>query len=72
MQFEKAFAYIIISKIVGCAPKWVKFNARGAYLTLGNRYRYTIFIDNGLIYKKWGCKNFLFPWGFLQKIIKKH
>ena len=26
----------------------------GARMTHGNRYTYTIFIDNGLIYSEWG------------------
>ena len=45
----------------------------GACMTMGNRYRSTIFIDNGLIYSKWRVQNcFYFHVGALQKIIKMH
>ena len=44
----------------------------GVHMILGNRYAYTIFIDNNLIYSDWGCKYCLFPWGALQKITEKH
>ena len=33
----------------------------GAHMTPENRYTYSIFIDNGLIYGEWGYKIFSLP-----------
>ena len=34
-----------------------------AHMTLENKYTYTIFLDNDLIYSEWGYKIFSFPMG---------
>ena len=43
-------------------------------MTLKNRYTYTIFIDNGLIYSEWGREilSLSIGGGALQKIAEKH
>ena len=50
-----------VSQKVGCALQ----GGHGAMLeeeikTPGNRDTYNIFIDNGLIYSKWGAQNIFF------------
>ena len=47
---------------------------KGACMVLGNRYPYTIFIENGLIYSKWGWghKAVSLSMGCLEEIIEKH